>query len=248
MNKIFTYILPLLLLPAIVGAEPANINEAEQAIKDGNTVALQQMIENGLDLNARDAAGNSLVYFAVTNSKSLKVLRILADNGADLDAPSAATGETPLIYIVATAERIQDEVKQVYAQNLTSQKWQEKKDNLEKIAAAEMIHAVKTLKLMIDLGADINLETPFGTPLMKAAANPWNSEMVKILTDAGADVNQPDQSGRTALFYAEANGCTDITMQLIAAGSDVYHQDVYGKTYLEINKEDFKKEEIIHDM
>ena len=229
--------LSVMMVSSVVCAESINMTEVEQAIADDDATALTQMIENGLDLTAR-----------TTDGKSSKVLKILADNGADLDAPVAATGETPLIYVVSTAERIQDEVKLMYEQKLTMERWQEKKDNLERNAALEMIRATKTLKLLIDLGADINLETPFGTPLMKAAANPWNEEIVKILIEAGADVNQPDQSGRTALFYAEAYGCTDITMQLIAAGSDVYHQDVNGKTYLEINKEDLKREEIIHDM
>ena len=240
--------LSVMMVSSVVCAESINMTEVEQAIADDDATALTQMIENGLDLTARTTDGNPLFYFAVTNAKSSKVLKILADNGADLDAPVAATGETPLIYVVSTAERIQDEVKLMYEQKLTMERWQEKKDNLERNAALEMIRATKTLKLLIDLGADINLETPFGTPLMKAAANPWNEEIVKILIEAGADVNQPDQSGRTALFYAEAYGCTDITMQLIAAGSDVYHQDVNGKTYLEINKEDLKREEIIHDM
>ncbi len=246
MKYLYLCLLSLFLLPATVYA--ATIVDAETAIKAEDANALEKMLADGLDLHEHDAQGNSLFYFALVNTHSADILRLLADNGADLNAPVPATGETPLLYAVAAAERIQAEAAQVFTEELRPENRAEMEDDFKQAAVTEMKHAAKVVRLLIELGADVNQETPVGTPLMRAATNPWNSEIVGILLEAGADVNQPDQNGRTALFYAEAYGCADISIQLIAAGADVYFRDSDGKTYLEVDKKDLLPAEIIHDM
>ncbi len=246
MRKLF-YVLMLLCLPLTAAAGQTDIEKAEAAIKNNDVRTLEQLIQNGMDLNSYDAKGRPLVYFALINS-SWSSLRLLADNGADMNAPVAKTGETPLIYAVSAAERVQKEIENLYLNEMTPEQQVQKAEEIKETVTAEMKRAAQTVRILIDLGADTNQETPFGTPLNKAASNSMNTDIVKILLDSGADVNQPDQNGRTALFYAEANGCADISLQLIAAGGDVYHKDASGKTYIEIDKEDLLRDEIIHDM
>ena len=248
MRYLIFYLLPLMMWSLTVAAAPS-VTDVENAIKNNDVAALEKMAADGLDVNMKDTRGNSLVYLALTNRRpSAQVLRFLADHGAYLNTPIPVTGETPLIHAVAAAERIQAAAEQVFVDELTPEERDEMSADFEKAAAKEMKHAVETVRLLVELGADVNQETPFGTPLMKASSNSWNSEIVTILLDAGADVNQEDQNGRTALFYAEANGCSDISMQLIVAGGDIYHRDINGKTYIEIDKKDLQSAEIIHDM
>lgn len=238
----------LILWPISISIAAPSVAEVETAIKNNDITTLEKMTAEGLDLNMSDSHGNSLVYFALTNTRSPQILRFLADNGADLNTPVAATGETPLIYAVAAADRIQAEAERVFVGELTPREREKLADDFKKAAVKEMKRAVETVQLLVDLGADVNRETPFGTPLMKAATNAWNGEIVTILLEAGAEVNQEDQNGRTALFYAEAYGNPDISMQLISAGGDAYHKDVNSKTYIEVEKKDLQPDEIIHDM
>ena len=105
----------------------------------------------------------------------------------------------------------------------------------------EMNRAIAMLQMLIEQGADINQETPLGTPLMSASTSDWNKDMVEILLEKGAKVNQQDKNGRTALFYAQVFDCQQISQMLLAGGADVAIKDNNGKTYLEvesINTED----------
>ncbi len=248
MKYIISILFGLFLWPASISVAAPSVADVENAIKKSDVATLEKMIKSELDLNMHDSHGNSLFYFALTNTRSPQILRFLADNGADLNTPVPSTGETPLVYAVAAADRIQADAERVFIGELSPRDREKMADDFKKVAAKEMKRAVETVRLLVDLGADINQETPLGTPLMKAATNAWNGEIVAMLLEAGADVNQEDQNGRTALFYAEAYGNSDISLQLIAAGADVYHTDVNGKTYIEAEKKDLQPEEIIHDM
>lgn len=248
MKYIISILFGLFLWPAAISVASPSVADVETAVKNNDVAALEKMTAEGLDVNMRDSHNRPLFYFALTSARVPQVLRFLADNGADLNTPIPPNGETPLIYAVTAADRIQAEAARVFIEELSPRDREKMADDFKKAAAKEMKYAVETVRLLIDLGADINQETPLGTPLMKAATNAWNSEVVAILLEAGADVNQEDQNGRTALFYAEAYGNSDISMQLIAAGADVYHTDVNGKTYIEAEKKDLQPEEIIHDM
>ena len=95
------------------------------------------------------------------------------------------------------------------------------------------------LQLLIVAGADVNQETPRGTPLMAAAVNARNKLLIEMLLQSGAHVDQADQKGRTALFYAHAFGNEDIETQLIAAGASTDIRDRSGLIYMDAQKVDF---------
>ena len=101
-----------------------------------------------------------------------------------------------------------------------------------------MQYAIKLTKMLIEHGADVNRETPYGTPLMNASTNEWNKEIIDMLLEAGADVNKKDRNGRTALFYASAFNCNDVLTKLLAAGADIEVKDIYGKSYMDAEPKD----------
>ena len=103
----------------------------------------------------------------------------------------------------------------------------------------QMQFAKQTMSLLIENGADVNQETPLGTPLMNAATNDWNIDLVDMLITAGANINQTDVNGRSALFYAAAFNSNTILAKLLTADADVNIKDIYGKTYLDIERSDF---------
>lgn len=206
-----------------------------------NTAELEAEIAAGLDVNTRDEEGNTLFYWFVTNSMSLKPLQILADAGADVNAPSAATGMTPLVYATSVAENARKNAYEQFSKTQTPVERQIAEATLKKEIKEKLLYAIELTRFLIKSGADINQETPFGTPLMSASTSDWNIDLVDYLLDSGADVNQRDRNGRTALFYAAAYKSEAVTIKLLAAGADINIKDNDGKNYMEISVEDLQK-------
>ena len=163
----------------------------------------------------------------------------LIEAGADVNAPSA-NGMTPLVIATSKANELQLQKMMINTMDFEEQKEVVEAKVNEEIEY-EMNRAIAMLQMLIEQGADINQETPLGTPLMSASTSDWNKDMVEILLEKGAKVNQQDKNGRTALFYAQVFDCQQISQMLLAGGADVAIKDNNGKTYLEvesINPED----------
>ena len=109
-------------------------------------------------------------------------------------------------------------------------------EDLKKNLFHEMTRAIEMAQLLIDNGADVNLVSSLGTPLMNAVTNVWNLDIVKMLINAKAELNATDKNGRTALFYAFASSNDDVVKLLIESGADTSVKDIDGKTYLDMQK------------
>ena len=92
-----------------------------------------------------------------------------------------------------------------------------------------LMKLVLVVRILIDAGADVNLENNCGyTALMFASKNSnikSNVETVRILIDAGADVNANGGGKFTALMLASQESCENSNIEtvrmLIDAGADV---------------------------
>ena len=62
------------------------------------------------------------------------------------------------------------------------------------------------LRRLIELGVDLNGVPGMNAPLIVAAANGRNVELVKVLLDAGAQINHKGQYGHTAWDHARTPG------------------------------------------
>ena len=88
------------------------------------------------------------------------------------------------------------------------------------------------LQAAIDQGADVNARNSSGvTPLMAAAGNNQNPEVITTLLRAGADIEARDGVGWTPLIYAAlGNKNPEVTTALLKAGANVKAKDSQGKT------------------
>ena len=109
-------------------------------------------------------------------------------------------------------------------------------EGLKKTLFREMTKAIEMTELLIKNGADVNLTSPLGTPLMNAVTNVWNLDIVKMLIDAGANLNATDKTGKTALFYAYASSNDEVINLLIEKGADTSIKDTDGKIYSDMEK------------
>jgi len=74
-------------------------------------------------------------------------------------------------------------------------------------------------KILIDAGADVNVELPDGTPLM-AAVSKEDVRLVELLIASGANVNSHDDDGRSAYSAAAVLGNGELKKILLKAGAD----------------------------
>lgn len=92
------------------------------------------------------------------------------------------------------------------------------------LTEAILLENVDNVRLLLDAGADVNVEVASGrySPLMLAAFRS-NPQLVRMLIEAGANVNAVDANGTSVLMwaaYASETGDTRVAEQLLAAGAD----------------------------
>lgn len=210
----------------------------EEIISSWSVEDVQKAHENGFNFNAKDARNNTPLYYALSRNLPLDVIKKIIEYGADVNEP-AGNGMIPLNVPTSKANELQLQILMFKTMGLdmTDPKVEEE---LEKKVFFEMSRMVEIAAVLIDAGADVNKESVLGTPLMNAATNRWNEEIINLLIKYKANVNKTDKNGRTALFYAFSSSNDDIVTLLIQAGADTNIKDKDGHTYMEIERTDLK--------
>lgn len=211
-------------------------SDLEKQMAEANLDSIETLKKQNFDFNAKDSEGNPALYYLLTRNPDLKVAQKAIEYGADVNMP-AKNGMIPLNVATSKANELQLQIMMMKTMGLDvgNPEIQEKlKENLFR----EMSRMSELTQMLIEAGADINQTSSLGTPLMNAATNAWNLEIVRLLINAGADLNKTDKDGKTALFYAASGGNDDIVTLLLQSGADANIKDNSGKTYLEIERID----------
>lgn len=106
------------------------------------------------------------------------------------------------------------------------------KDGFSALILAVYRNNNQVAQFLIENGANINENSPMGSPLMAATVK-GNIEIVKILLNKKADVNVADENGTTALMYAVQFANFAIIEQLLNHKVNKTHKDKQGKTAFE---------------
>jgi ankyrin repeat protein len=75
-------------------------------------------------------------------------------------------------------------------------------DTTRKLLDAAKSGDVKTVKLLLEKGADVNTKSDDGGTALMSAAKRGYMEIIKLLFEKGADVNAKRKDGTTALMLA----------------------------------------------
>ncbi len=86
-------------------------------------------------------------------------------------------------------------------------------------------HVPRIMKILIDKGANVNAQGPYGTPLHQAS---HKKEIVKLLLSKGANVHIKNFAGQTPLHECSP----EVARLLVAQGADVNSVDNEGNTPL----------------
>jgi ankyrin repeat protein len=212
-------------------ADPAPSGTALfEAIRRGDSAAVQKLLKGGADPEARNDRGDTPLMAAALNAAA-SVLELLLQSGADANAANQA-GATALMRAATFEDKARlllEKGADLNARSLLG--------NTALILAARKEGNSRTVKLLLDRGAEVNATNDFGATALMAAAAARDVNSVRLLLDRGADVNAiPNMNpngfawggGRSALMWAAFYGDEPLLKLLLERGAKVNHFTVAG--------------------
>ncbi len=187
---------------------------------DKNPILIEELLLQGADVNAKDEDLKVPLIKAAGSRNSYKIIKLLLDNYADINAIDNK-GKTALIYAIKAHQSTPERISKRYEKN---------GDSRSLMSLAQPEGSLDEINLLIENGTDINIKDNEGkTPLIHAieatrciAENTSrlsiydgtvrvNEKMkpegtinvIKLLLDNGADINIKDKAGMTALDWAK---------------------------------------------
>jgi ankyrin repeat protein len=194
-----------------------------ESIKKKDFEEVEFLVNNGADVNARDAFGDNPLLLA--SSISLDIVQLLVNKGANVNAKNNYEDKTPLH--LASRLRHFDIVKFLVEKGAdVNAKDIYKRTPLYIVSGFGNVDIVKFL---VEKGADVNAKTASrSTPLHNAISlhnieivgfhviDLYNNlDIVKFLVEKGADVNAKDNYIHTPLDIAKEKNNSDIVNILL---------------------------------
>jgi ankyrin repeat protein len=235
-------------------------NALINAVKLGDAVLMQKLIENGYDTLVTDADGNTLLHTALEkgHSECAKLLtrydtNVNAENKEKFTALhlAAELGNLECIELLVqkganiNAKTIHSEtplhcvVKKEHLPCL--QFLIEKKASMKEkdISGQTVVHyaAIKRnldcLKCLIENKGDLEDKDFSGKTALHFAAENKSAKCLQLLLECKANVNSQDYSGKTPLHYFAIKGLPGDLKNVVANNSDLEIRDDLGKTALQ---------------
>jgi ankyrin repeat protein/mono/diheme cytochrome c family protein len=210
---------------SLLAGEPLPAGEKLfRAIREGDPSEITKLLKDGVSLNTRDGRGNTPLMGAAALNNRVEVLQALLDAGADLHATNEA-GANALL----RAATFEDKTRLLIARG-ADVKAHSRFGNTALILAARKPGNSRTVKLLLEHGADPNATNVLGASPLMAAAAAGDLDSARALIEAGADVNAKPAmdpigfawgGGRTPLMWAAFRGDEALAKLLLARGAKV---------------------------
>ena len=234
-------------------------DEVIDAVEDGDTEALEDLLSRGANPNAIDSVNLSALMNAVMNQNA-EIVRILLEAGAEVNnqdkeggMPLIQAASLPNLEIVQLLIRHGADLQNQGREALINARLYNLLDNAQALVEAGINNTLdaqdndgNTLLMrairhdnivyaheLIAAGAQVNVKSNNGMTALMIAIRANKSELVRLLIDKGADVNLADNEGVTALMVAAAEGNIEIVQILLDASADFTAVDDEG--YLAFN-------------
>ncbi|MDD5773688.1 MAG: ankyrin repeat domain-containing protein [bacterium] len=225
----------------------AGVTALMKAAEKGSTEIVKLLLEKGADVNAKDNSSVT-VLIKTTESGSAEIVKLLLEKDADVNVKTKDGGFTALMeaakkgqidivqLLLEKGAHVNTKADNGLATALI---YAEKNGNkkivklLKEAGAAEasannppdLISAaekndIKTVKQLLDKGADVNVKDKYGFNVLIKEAGSGHTEIVKLLLEKGAVVNAKTKGGYTALMAAaEQYNNTEILKMLLDKGA-----------------------------
>ncbi len=184
----------------------------------GDTPAVQRLVADGADLDARDRSGRTALLAAVQGNH-IAAARVLIDAGSDVNAKDALQ-DSPYLFAGASGHLDILRMTLSHGADLRSTN---RYGGTALIPACERGH-VDTVRTLIAAGVDVDHVNRLGwtclleTVLLGDGSAPYVA-ITQQLIDARARLDLPDREGVTALQHARRMGQTAIVRLLADAGA-----------------------------
>lgn len=195
--------------------------ELMEATLNGDEAAVNRLLAQGADVNARDDAGTSALTLAAYEGHAA-IVRLLLDSGAEVNV----VGENGRTALGNAVDRGHSVIAQLLLDSGANPNAHVSEDTsvLEDASRGGLLSIVRAL---ITKGADLER---YGGPALRGASWKGHTEIVKLLLAKGADVNFTNKHGTTALHLAVAH--TETARVLLEGGAHVDMADKYAETPL----------------
>lgn len=212
---------------AVRNGSPQSFSQFRSACERGDIDALSRLIGSGLDVNAVDHSGQTLLMYAIENVEEgafcTDVVRLLVAKGADVNR-NDSSGRAPLVRALEknnrpVAELLLENGADVtantpYAVPLAFLPFVLQKPDM----AYPVVRKLENVNIRDQLG---------NTPLSWAARLGWRDCAARLISK-GADINNRSIYGKTPLMEASEKGHDGSAALLIRSGADVNAQTKKG--------------------
>ena len=190
------------------------------AVAQGDFTAVKQLLESGLEIDARDDRGRTPLMVA-TYRRNMDLARFLIAHGADVNALDVQHYD--MLTIAAVLNDV-DLVRLAVDSGADAGLVTSPYEGTALIAAAHLGH-IEVVRALIKAGAPLDHVNNLGwTALIEAIVlgdgGHNHQQVVKDLIDSGANVNLPDRDGVKPLTLARQYGFEEIHQLLLEAGAN----------------------------
>jgi len=221
--------------PKAKPSNPEADHELLSALQKGykkkvNIETVQNAIADGADVNVKDDEGISALYYAAGDAED-KIVKILIDNGANVDEKSPKYGTTPLMSAIDRGKSEQ----RIAIVTLLIERGADVNAKSKTLEQTPLIHAAqynqKTItKILIDNGADVSAKDKNWKTPLDYAAKMGHKEIVAILRKHDAKESEDfilvqNAKANKALIDAARSGNLQEVKQHLEKGADVNAKD-----------------------
>lgn len=199
-----------------------------KASADGDSSAVQQLINQGANINEPDSGGYTPLMHAIWSEKT-ETAKVLINKGADINAKDK-NGYTPLLWASSygnldIAKLLIDKGADVNAKG---------NDKSTPYLLAILANNTELAQLLVNKGADLNIINKQGGDALIDAVDKGSYKLTELLLDKGANVNSKDFTNTTPIMHAVLRTTNEkLISLLIERGANLDEKDDEGYTPLE---------------
>jgi len=181
------------------------------ACYDSNRMLTKLLAEKGADLFVSSKNGLSPVWYACSNNQK-EIVDLFIENGVDVNYSKPVTGNETSMYSyldwVETADSLS--ISSSFSLDTT---YGYGGESLLHVAAKS--GHVSMVKMLLDKGANINIQDESGNTALHYAAANGKKDMVKLLLEKDADASVVNAKEQKAIDYSNIKGFNEITELLL---------------------------------